>query len=1200
MLRAIELSGFKSFADRTRLEFADGISALIGPNGSGKSNIVDAIKWVLGEQSMKKLRGCEATDVIFNGAAGRAPMGAAEVTLTFDNQTKTFDLDTPEVHLTRRIYRSGEGEYLINRQAARLKDIKDLLIGTGLGTQAYSIIEQGRVEGLLQSSPVQRRVIFEEAAGISRFNARKQEALRRMERVDQMMVRIGDMVTEVGHQLQTTRTQAGKAKLYREYSSRLQELRKRSGHEDYLKYSAKIDKLKQAASQVQTVAETLAEHVTLQETEWTWVHSEMEKVDLGIRRLESEMAATRQQIVGDESNIEVYKTQIDELEADIVQTVRQLSESNHRRGDMETLMQQTTNELDDADRLVQSQILSYNKLLEDGNNHEKTCCETRERKNVIYEEMASFSQRKAKQVSARDALQSKYQTLQISKEQGTTRLATLMENQRQLQLQTAVLQEEVSALQLVVSQKLAQIDEAKQRKSAAAKELARRMQDFSEQKQRQSALRERISVLEELIRKNEGLNPGVKAVLHESKNPSSPFRHVFGLVADLFRVDVEAASLIELALGQNAQKIVVSPKRELFKHTEEHAAEFPGRVTLTWLDPEHREEPWDGFSHRSGVVGRADRFVKADPKFTELVHRLLGKTWIVENISVARKLYQESDNQTQFITLSGEMLTPDGSLSVGPLNTTTGIITRRSELRTLLEQQNDLDAQIVIFETEIAKIQERVALDEIDVEAETSEYQKSLREFDQKRMKLSTLGEQLQREHEQEKKLQSELEKLEKNIVQNIELRDAETKNIAQLATKLERLEQDQIATTRELEEAESLQSAHFQRMTHSKIELAKSEERLEALKERLRQLQTHFMECQKTVQDQQGRIRSQKARRDAFRLAVLQIEAGLASLYVSKEQLATCAMEAHCQRAVFSAQRDTLEASRKKLRQETQKVQAKLHAQEMEIQRSVHEQQTLVERMREDFDIDVTDISGLRPMANETDRAISSSEVRAEMESLRLQIGKLGSVNLEAMETLEELEARYETLSFQYNDILESKKAIEKIIERNNTDSRRLFEETFEGVKLHFRELFQQLFGGGVADLVLENPNDILESGIDIVAKPPGKELKSVTLLSGGEKTMTCVALLLAFFRFRPNPVCILDECDAALDEGNIDRFVRVIKEFRTQTQFLMITHSRQTMAAASSIYGVTMQESGVSKPISVQFTDISENGEFSVREAA
>jgi chromosome segregation protein len=1257
VLRAIELSGFKSFADRTHLEFEDGISALVGPNGSGKSNIVDAIKWVLGEQSMKKLRSNESTDVIFSGSAERAPMSSAEVTLTFDNSKKTFSLDTPEVHITRRVYRSGEGEYLINRQASRLKDIKDLLSGTGLGTQAYSIIEQGRVESLLQSTSVQRRVIFEEAAGISRFNARKLEVQRRLERVDQNLVRLSDIVSEVDHQLRTARNQAGKAQLYRQYTQRLQELRIQAGLVDYRQRALRCQELQAEADALTQTADELAAEVEENEKNLNAFVTEIEEIDQVIRRFEGEMAATRERISGEESTIELQSAQVEELEAELIHHGRQLIELNVRSVDIEEMMHKTNDDIRKAKRSTADITESYQKLIRQSEELAQFCKEKQDEKDLLRQEAETKNRQNVKLAGSISGLESRLATLEHSKEQNAVRLEKLKTQNLELEQQCNTLRDGVDNLEDTVRQKQLQLEEAKQRKNSRILQLTQWTQELSVQKQKQSGMRERISVLEELIRKNEGLNPGVREVLQQSRDPQSPFRHVFGLVADLLRVDVEAASLIELALGANAQYVVVSPKAELFRHVERNAIHFAGRVGFIWLDPSQKEAPWmkdKGFTGRSGVLGRADQFVKVDPKFVHLAHRLLGRTWIVENITVARQLYKESDDRTNLLTVSGELLTPDGALIVGPPSSSSGLITRRSELRTLGEQMTKLDAEVAEKEIEVAVAKERVAGDEIDVEAETREHQKAVTEYDAQRLKLSTADERLRQGLEQFQHLNDEIEKLESQICRTtVELE--QTKLLREeLNEQLTALEIRQIESKQQLEESEFHYAEHQRKTTNVKIELAKSEERLDFLKERVRQFEDHLQERQNLLAEHQRRSRSLKERRETILFAILRIESCLALLYLKKESMTRDAAGSYQTRQELSTKRTKSQTELKRLQHELQKTRTKVHAKQLDLERCVQEQKTLMDRIREDYGIDIADMDrqmsdknktvNNKAVDNETDnneadnnetdhdeavdnetdnnetehdeavdneannnetdnnktvsfsgeQDLPSDDYQKEIEDLRAKLQRLGSVNLEAIETLEELETRYTTLSNQYNDLTGAKKSIEKIIEKINTESQQLFEETFEGVRNHFRELFQHLFGGGNADLVLENPENILESGVDIVAKPPGKELKSVMLLSGGEKTLTCVALLLAFFRYKPNPVCILDECDAALDEGNIDRFVNVIKEFRTATQFLMITHSKKSMAAATTIYGVTMQESGVSKPVSVRFVDVDENGEI------
>ncbi|MGL4593138.1 MAG: chromosome segregation protein SMC [Thermoguttaceae bacterium] len=1223
MLTAIELNGFKSFADRTRLEFEDGISALIGPNGSGKSNIVDAIKWVLGEQSMKKLRGSESTDVIFSGSSSRGPLGSAEVTLTFDNSGKIFDLDTPEVHITRRIYRSGEGEYLINRQASRLKDIKDILSGTGLGTQAYSIIEQGRVESLLQSSPIQRRVIFEEAAGISRFNARKQETLRRLERVDQNLVRLSDIVLEVDHQLKTAQNQVGKAQLYRQYTNRLQELRVQAGLVDYRNKNIQSLSLKLEVETLTDLANSLIAKTEHGERSLHELNEEIEKTDQKIRRFDGDLAATRERIAAEESTIEMHSIQVEEIETEMVQNGRQLIDLNVRSVDIEEMMRKTDDDFRKAKRAHLDISETYQQSRKEDENQNRLCAEKRHEKNVVQKEIEATRKEQNRLTGLVSGLDSKRATLDQAQKDHTEKLEKLkLQYFDETQLFESI-RDMADNWEDTLELRKSQMENAKQRKIAKSKQLSKLTKELSDKKMLQNGKQERHSILEELIRKNEGLSPGVKEVLQQSRDPKSPFRHVFGLVADLLRVDVESASLIEVALGTNAQYVVVSPKAELFRHVEKHSSQFAGRVGFIWLDPSQKEGTWTQdtrFHGRAGVLGRADQFVKTDPAFAHLSYRLLGRTWIVESIAVARNLYKESDDRTNFLTICGELLTPDGALVVGPTNISSGLITRRSELRHLSEEQEVLDSEIDELEIQVSVASEHVAGGESEVEEETSEYQKAKAEYDSVRLKLSAAEERIQHSENQLRQLEEEKTKIESQLTETEkELRSME-QTLHLQNSRLADLECKKNVIQEEYEIAEIAQTEQVRKTTNLHIELAKSEERLDYLKDRVKQFDENLKERQNIVAEHHKRSSVQRERRDSLLLAILRIESLLASLYLKKEFVTRNIKEANQTRSEWNKKRHSLQSELKKEQIELQKIRTKAHTYQIELERCLQEQKAIIERMREDYEIDLTellqqesamqDAPGVPSQSGDSIHSTSQTadslkinipneetkpiNYKTEIDDLRNKLQRLGSVNLEAIETLEDLETRHTTLSNQYNDLLGAKKSIEKIIERIDTDTQKLFEETFHGVREHFRTLFQHLFGGGAADLVLENPNNILESGVEIVAKPPGKDLKSVTLLSGGEKTMTCVALLLAFFRFRPNPICILDECDAALDEGNIDRFVRVIKEFQTQTQFLMITHSKKTMAAAATIYGVTMQESGVSKPISVRFVDVTENGDI------
>jgi len=1209
MLKAIELSGFKSFADKTRMEFASGISALVGPNGSGKSNVVDAIKWVLGEQSIKKLRGSEMTDVIFNGSGTRQPVQTAEVTLTFDNSSGVFDIESKEMHITRRVYRSGEGEYLINRQASRLKTIKDLLSGTGLGTQAYGIIEQGRVEILLQSSSVQRRSIFEEAAGISRFNMKKQEVQRRLERVEQNILRLSDIVNELETQLRNTKSQAGKAQLYRQYTTRLQELRVHGSFIDWRKWNTKrgeiqeeIDGILKSESQLQTVVDELEKSLGEQE------HL-VEETTRKSRQTGGEIAAVRERIGGEESNIELQLVQVEEMEAEIVRHGRQLIDLNLRNTDTEEMMRQTDEELRQAGAYFESVSQNFQVHVNEAEEIARKCAEIEKKRDVLREELDAnhrLSSRLSGEISGYESRQSE---LLKTKAQNEKKMASTSQQVEELTGLCADLRKQSDDLAQKVVQRKEQLESVKARKLTRQEELETLRAELLTQKQRQSGLAERTAVLEELLKRHEGISPGVREFLRQPRTPDSPYRHVHGLVADLFRVHVEAASLIEIALGPAAQYVVVSPEADIIRVIERTASQLPGRVGFLWLEPRHKElgrNRGSGFEGRPGVHGRADQFVETDPMFVSLVQKLLARTWIVESLTLAKSLYQESDGRTGFLTVAGEYLAADGTLVVGPLHGISGVIARRSELRTLVEQLQQIDGKVREMELDQEVLQVRLVEDEQSLEQSAREHQRVVSELETLRIRLTATTERLQQMENQSETFREEFSSVDckyEKFSNDLEKAKSDKEEIDE---KIQGNESEFDLIKTEYDNHEKLRSEQVRKLTNIKIELAKSEGRLDFLNDRKKQFRENQKERLNHLTENRKRLDALKRRRDLALLSILNMGANLAMLYCHKEEFVRIAKQEEKTRSGAVAKRTAMFAELKRTQQELHGLQSQRHARQIEVERLQQETRTLMQRILDDYGIDLADwtpttsVLAVHHAENEEDGSDGSETVpqnyQQEIEELREKIQKLGSVNLEAIETLESLETRFTTLSNQYQDLLNAKKSIEKIIDRINIDSQRLFEETFNGVKQHFHEIFQKLFGGGHADLLLEDENNPLESGVEIVARPPGKDLKSVSLLSGGEKTLTCVALLLALFRFRPSPICILDEVDAALDEANIDRFARVIKEFDTMTQFLIVTHSKKTMAAADTIFGVTMQDSGVSIPISVRFVDVGENCEISL----
>ncbi|MDR2642337.1 MAG: chromosome segregation protein SMC, partial [Planctomycetaceae bacterium] len=1060
MLRAIELSGFKSFADRTRIEFGHGISAIIGPNGSGKSNIVDAVKWVLGEQSMKRLRGNESTDVIFNGSADRVPLGSAEVTLTFDNSKKIFKLDTPEVHITRRIYRNGEGEYQINRQHSRLKDIKDMLNGTGLGTQAYCIIEQGRVESLLQSSPIQRRVIFDEAAGINRFNNYKQEIQRRHERIEQNLLRLSDIVTETDHKLKTIRNQAGKAQLYKQYTTRLQELRIQSALIDYRKRQEQSTELQSEIDSLKHEIENLTEESDQTEKLLTGVNTEIETIDIEIRKFSGESAALREKIAGEESAIELQFGQVDDLNSQIVRNWQSLIDLNVRSIDIEDLMRKTADDIHKANKAKKEINETYCNLQKEDEQLVVLCTKLQAELDFIRAESDTKNRQIANLSGIVGGLESGIASQQRAIDHDNAKLTKLKQQREELLLQNNELKDAVDNIEDVVKQKKEQLQHARERKSKRSNELTQLMHDLSEQKQRQSGMRERISVLEDLINRNEGISPGVREVLQQSRDPKSPFRHVFGLVADLLHADVESASLIDLALGQNSQYVVVSPKGELFRHIERNAVQFAGRVGFIWLDPNEEDPPWvkgRGFLGRNGVYGRADQYIKADEPFMHLARRLLGRTWIVESMAVAVQLYKESNDQASFLTIAGELLTTDGALIVGPPNTSSGLIARRSELRNLTEQMAVLDIEVQDMEIAVVIAKERVASDESDVENELRDYQKAVAEYDSLTQKQLNVEERLKNGNEQIANVNGEIEKLiaqltsmSKELEQTVAMQHNFDSEITVLMKRQDEVRSESI-------KAETKQSEHQQKTMEVKIALAKSEERLMSLNERKRQFEDHLTERQNMLDEYRQRSTMLENKREKILLAILQIESTLAVLYLRKESIGVELIEVNKNRNDVTAKRTKLQSEYKRLQHDLNKIRTKKHTKQLELERIVQEQKTLVERIREDYDIDINEIIvtkniNVEPDKNNEINNVTNNPVeqtnetkvdnnstttttieeqtevdyKAEIEDLRLKLQRLGNVNVDAICELDDLETRYKSLSFQYNDMVNAKRSIE------------------------------------------------------------------------------------------------------------------------------------------------------------------------------
>ncbi len=1193
MLKALELVGFKSFADRTRFEFPRGITVVVGPNGSGKSNVVDAIKWVLGEQSVKSLRGKEMADVIFNGSGTRRAMNTAEITLTFDNSNRVLAIDTPEVHITRRVYRSGEGEYLINRQPCRLRDIRDLLSGTGMGTQAYSVIEQGKVDVLLQSSPRDRRMIFEEAAGISRFKAKKIETLRRLDRVDQNLLRLSDIVEEVESRLRSVRMQAGKARRYKTYADRLQDLRTHVALVDWGRLGERLTALETELRALCAKRDETAARAEAAEARLLEVDARIGDANELIRQSEARIAENRERIAAHESTIEHERSRSRDLEMEIARYRQQVAAMSVRAGDLDQQIEQIV----EAVQAAEEHHRQFARVFAEGERELTNLIERLDRLRGDHEQYRTAYM---DQMRTAASLGNEISRLE-------SQVAAAIAARRRNEQQTAELDERLHSLAAEMEELRVQrgelsrrVDDRNQQWSAARARLRDRRHEHAEcqaelarLRQRQSGSAERASVLEELERRREGISPGVREVLAQAQAaPEGPFGRVRGMVADLLHVGVEAARMVEVAIGETAGHVVVASDKQLMDYLQEQSQSLAGRVGFAWLGgPTERSFVDDvDLEGRPGVLGRADRFVQTEPEYVPLARRLLGRTWFVEKLSHALALAESDGAGLVYVTVAGELLAADGTLTVGPPNTSTGLISRRSELSALRAQLAELEAEIETVRSRVERLEAHIEEQERQVAALAELHRQAVHALSEHGHKITAAEERHTELTHQRAVVEAELRAAAAQCESSDRaLADARTRQ-QQVQSELADVEARLTRVGEQRDHLEADRQARDRNTTETKVELAKSEERLRNLRARRRQLEESRKERHRAIAESREQLARCRASAEQTQWSVLRAETEVAELYLRKEAFARETVDSVNQREAFQEERSELKAEIQRDRSRLRRLEEQIHAQELDAGEVRHDRNSLADRLREDYGIELAELEH-EPTDEEQQQR---DEVQQEIDELRRKINNLGNVNLEALEELDEQETRHASLAAQYSDLAKAKASLERIIEKINVDSRRLFCETLETIKGHFATLFRDLFGGGQVDIVLDEGVDILESGIEIVARPPGKEPRSISLLSGGEKTLTCVALLLAIFRSRPSPFCVLDEVDAALDEANIDRFIKVLQDFLTWTQFILVTHSKKTMTCASTIYGVTMQESGVSKQVSVRFEDVSEDGEI------
>jgi chromosome segregation protein len=1178
-VRSLELCGFKSFPKKTTIHFEPGVTAIVGPNGSGKTNLVDGIRWVLGEHNPRDIRAPRLEDVIFNGTDRTAPVSMAEVTLTIDNQQGLLPIAFSDVAITRRVYRSGESECFINQSPCRLKDIQELFMGTGLGGGTYAIIAQGHIDLILSSKPEERRVVFEEASGVAKYLAKKAETVRRLDETEEHLVRIADIVGEVRRQIGALERAANKA---RQYKAQWEQLKR-------LELRLAVDEMREGRARFQQLeAELAALDAKRQELDGQkQIHvASLEGLNAAISAVQQRLQELRTQVVERASQIEQHEGQralkdrwIEELAA---QAQGAEQEAVRLRGRIAQLDEQLARTRGGETELQAQRAAAHQRLDEAAQELAAVGATLDAASHAVATAKAQLFEAASEASRQRNGLSEVTSRLQGL----DAHLARIEEQKQQRAAQTEAIRRrhdealrEREALQAQygeIERRVGATGEQVQAAAARRHELAGQLHQLRDQLANERA---RVALLEDLWRRYEGFPDTAKALL------SRPIEGLIGPLADLVHAASGYEALVESALGPLSEAIVVQDREALARCRELLAAEqLEGCRFLVLSDCPSQPAPMaDGVADPVGA-GTVRQYVRADPKYQPLVDWILNDSWVVEDLE--RLLRERAVPQGRLVSRRGERWDRRSWRFGSPraaAHARVGRKQRWEEARDALQRREQaftrLEAQAQAAEQEWQSLVQQQESDK----GQLAHMAPSLLKMEAHTSQLASEIEQMEQEQRTREMEAQEL------IRQREELR-ASAGRAQHLA---EEAQERQQALERSLAEMQAAREAAAQRQQQLLITKAQVEASWQSLSDRLDALQARRQE----LEGDRGHLAQQVEAKARQQQEALRRAQELSQQLEGHRQAAETLRE---ERARLEAEAD--EVARALREEEAKRNQVLPHLLEVEQQlsglvRQVEERSQqlaertfrrsrLIERLRELYQVDDATLEAQQqaeatPLTEEQRAAMS-----ADIQRLRAKLEGIGPVSLGSVEEYDELKRRLEFLQSQQQDLLQARDDLKASITQINRTARTQFRETFERIRQEFQTYFSRLFNGGEANLVLLDEGDVLESGIDIIARPPGKRLQSISLLSGGERALTAVALLFALFKIRPSPLCILDEIDAPLDEANVDRFTRVLEEFLSLSQFILVTHNKKTITKADSLYGVTMEEPGISKILSAKLT--------------
>lgn len=1171
-LKALNVHGFKSFSDPTKIEFHKGITAIVGPNGCGKSNVLDSIRWVLGEQSAKALRGGQMQDVIFNGSENRKPLGMAEVSLTFGDCEGTLQTEYNEITITRRLFRDGSSEYEINKQPCRLRDIQQTFMDTGIGRSSYSIMEQGKIDLILSARPEDRRAIFEEAAGITRYKSQRKEALRKLEHAEANSTILDTQIQEVSRQLGSLQRQASKAKRYQELLEELKGLELKLGKHQFNEIQSELTQYQAQLLDSSSQQTSFEQQIEGQEAGLNQVRLEVEELErsiAGLRDLQNNHRITQekaiQRIQSNESRIVEYQQLQDQAQVE-------LASVDEKIRIQEESLQFLGTQLEELQLIVQ--------------NTESACLEKEESFRTIDQKRQTIDLQRTEKLEFLNLLQNRLHqvreqtaALELQQRNFLFRLENLKTEQGLLDQRHQANEARREEVQFLLNSTEENLQSLKSRRSSISESLQSIQGEFKgaqhlldESKKAFHSKEAQKSALSEIVLKRSKVAPDLQQVLSDIQTPDFKLL-LSGLLSDHFQVHSGYEKAISLLLGENAQALILENLEQARPLIQSLHSREMKQVTLAL-----REIARPHTTTLLGEPSHALLKIEAQEPILPLLKSLLEFSFVTENIEEALELKNRFPEAT-IATVHGDLITAQGFIKVGCHDAATyDLFLRQNEIRVIDLELNDLRAhfesqqyrfealqeQLSTLQSEYQQIQERTHEQEIEVTKHRQSHHAIEETGVQIDRQIQTLLADINRLIAQDQADQEKLQTLvseRESLSAQIQTAQEESDS---LSRQLEDLVHEEGGIRQELSELKVQLATQAQQRDHLAHQQIQSNLRINELNESLTQRRQSIEEYGIRIQTSRDEIATANEEQNSSEVQIRELEEHLN---------AKCEMKAGLQ-STIQEQEQIL----RNFRRELSEVQNKKTSLEVAISKREMKLNALRERFEHHYQLSLESL----PDFSEEEQSPDWDMIDAEVTEKRQRLDNMGPVNLDSIAEYEDLEKHHQNLVNQLADLRNSREQLLEAIKKINETTKLLFSETFEKVRVNFQQTFTELFGGGTGKLVLQDENDPLESGIDIIAKPPGKQPQSITLLSGGEKTMTAVALLFALYQVKPSPFCVLDEMDAPLDESNINRFIKMLKRFLANSQFVVITHNKRTISVADALYGVTMQERGVSSILS------------------